>query len=108
MYNKTIWNSGDIITTEKWNNINNNLSLIEAYQLPASIDTENSKIIINKSYSEIKKMLMEGIICYYYLFDNNNYCEIQYINFYNDSYKTLNDFHEENGQMISYYQKESF
>ena len=102
MYNKTIWNSGDIITTEKWNNINNNLSLIEAYQLPTSIDTENNKIIINKSYSEIKKMLMEGIICYYYFFDNvDNYYKIKYITSYNDSYKTLSDFHEENGQMIS-------
>jgi hypothetical protein len=24
-YNKTIWNPGDIITTEKWNNLTNNV-----------------------------------------------------------------------------------
>jgi NADPH-dependent 7-cyano-7-deazaguanine reductase QueF len=47
-------------------------------------------------------MLMEGIICYCYFVDINNIYKIKYITSYNDSYKTLNDFHEENGQMISY------
>ena len=83
MYNKTIWNPGDIITQEKWDNINNNLSILGAYQLPVTIEERegtqpkkvsnlkryqfsNFNIIIHKSYDEITKLLKQGVICWYY------------------------------------------
>ena len=82
---KTIWNPGDIITTEKWNRINNNASpILGAYQLPIEIGesfemTGNSflnsyKITINKSFEEIVDLLKQGIICYFfYQPDENSY-----------------------------------
>lgn len=86
---KTIWNPGDIITTEKWNKINNNASpILGAYQLPIEIENEiesmtklssssflNSyEITINKSFEEITNLLKQGIICYfYYQPDENSY-----------------------------------
>ena len=82
---KTIWNPGDIITTEKWNRINNNASpILGAYQLPIEIGesfemTGNSflnsyKITINKSFEEIVDLLKQGIICYFFYFlDENSY-----------------------------------
>ena len=79
---KTIWNPGDIITTEKWNRINNNASpILGAYQLPIEIGNEiestskkenlssflNSyEITINKSFEEITNLLKQGVICYFY------------------------------------------
>ena len=78
---KTIWNPGDIITTEKWNKINNNASpILGAYQLPIEIghgiksmtkDGSSSflnsyEITINKSFEEITNLLKQGIICYFY------------------------------------------
>lgn len=118
MYNKTIWNSGDIITQEEWNNINNNLSIIGAYQLPVTIEEGNAategtsllkfvsssstiyNITIYKSYNEIIKLLKQGIICYFY---NNLNGEIVYITNYNNTNKTLNnnEFYEENGNMVN-------
>lgn len=99
MYNKTIWNPGDIITQEKWNNINNNLSILGAYQLPVTIEepeeiegpikkVNNLKITIHKSYNEIVKLLKQGVICWYF---NNLDGTINYINQFNDQDKTLNE-----------------
>lgn len=109
MYNKTIWNPGDIITQEKWDNINNNLSILGAYQLPVTIEEaeeeETSKkvnnlkaatlpsspsfnITIHKSYNEITKLLKQGVICWYY---NNLDGAINYITQFNDQGKTLNN-----------------
>lgn len=104
MYNKTIWNSGDIITQEKWNNINNNLSILGAYQLPVTIKERETpplrkvsnlkgyllsfNITIHKSYNEITKLLKQGVICWYY---NNLNNTINYITQFNDQEKTLND-----------------
>ncbi len=116
MYNKTIWNPGDIITQEKWDNINNNLSILEAYQLPVTIEKVEEKkgqikkvnnlkiepssppspfpalpvfnITIHKSYNEISKLLKQGIICWYF---NNLDGTVNYINQFNDQDKTLND-----------------
>lgn len=106
MYNKTIWNSGDIITQEKWDNINNNLSILGAYQLPATIEERetptpppkkvsnlkfyfsNFNITIHKSYNEITKLLKQGVICWYY---NNLDGTINYITQFNDQEKTLRD-----------------
>lgn len=97
MYNKTIWNPGDIITQEKWDNINNNLSILGAYQLPVTIiakptpkvSTSDSQynIIIHKSYNEIIKLLKQGVICWYY---NNLNGTINYIVQFDDFEKTLN------------------
>lgn len=121
MYNKTIWNPGDIITQEKWDNINNNLSIIGAYQLPvtieevevtpsdtpilkssvsSSVSSTDYKITIHKSYNEIIKLLKQGIICYLY---NNLNGVIIYISNYNNTHKTLNNdlFYEENENMVS-------
>lgn len=85
---KTIWNPGDIITTEKWNRINNNASpILGAYQLPIEIGNEiesaiklgssiflNSyEITINKSFEEITNLLKQGIICYFYYQPEQNF-----------------------------------
>ena len=96
MYNKTTWNPGDIITQEKWDNINNNLSILGAYQLPVTIEEReiekktlnNYNITIHKSYSEIAKLLKQGTICWYY---NNLAGTIDYIIQFDDLNKTLND-----------------
>lgn len=91
MYNKTIWNSGDIITQEKWDNINNNLSILGAYQLPVTIevstfDSSYHNITIHKSYDEIVKLLKQGTICWYY---NNLNGTIDYITRFNNYKKQL-------------------
>lgn len=93
MYNKTIWNPGDIITQEKWNNINNNLSILGAYQLPVTIEEVNGKVTvqnttIHKSYDEITKLLKQGVICWYF---NNIDGRINYITEFNDQNRTLNN-----------------
>lgn len=106
MYNKTIWNPGDIITQEKWDNINNNLSLVGAYQLPITIEENGSSsietkvkpvdpipvkttsITIHKTYDEIFEILKQGIICYYY---DNSQKYIYYITEADDTNKTLKD-----------------
>lgn len=107
MYNKTIWNPGDIITQEKWDNINNNLSILGAYQLPVTIEekeeeeqpkkvsnlkwaqsSSNFNITIHKSYDEITKLLKQGVICWYF---NNLKGIINYIIQFDDQNKTLND-----------------
>lgn len=105
MYNKTIWNPGDIITQEKWDNINNNLSILGAYQLPVTIEeleqgpikkvnnlkkafsSPSFNITIHKSYNEITKLLKQGVICWYF---NNLDGTINYITQFNDQDKTLN------------------
>ena len=73
-YKKTIWNSGDIITDEKMNNIINGMASTSlTYQLPIILDNEN--IIINKSFDEILELSNQGIICYFLLdisAENNN------------------------------------
>ena len=105
MYNKTIWNPGDIITQEKWNNINNNLSILGAYQLPVTIEereetqpkkvsnlkgyqSSNFNITIHKSYNEITKLLKQGVICWYF---NNLDSTINYIIQFNDEDRILQD-----------------
>ena len=81
---KTIWNPGDIITTEKWNRINNNSSpILGAYQLPIEIGEsfeiddqpflKSYKITINKSFEEITNLLKQGIICYFYYQPEQDY-----------------------------------
>ena len=98
MYNKTIWNPGDIITQEKWDNINNNLSILGAYQLPVTVEEKEEEasraalvsnsfnITIHKTYNEIVKLLKQGVICWYY---NNLNGTINYILQYFDEDKTL-------------------
>lgn len=57
MYLKTLWNPGDIITTEKWNNINNNLYLHYVYLIPNtfSYSGNDGTIIIPMSLNELKQ-----------------------------------------------------
>lgn len=74
--NKTVWYPGDIITTEKWNKINNNLSILGALQLQVTeIENEESSIAreninsgsiytINKSYKEVIDLIKKGVLCY--------------------------------------------
>lgn len=105
MYNKTIWNPGDIITQEKWDNINNNLSILGAYQLPVTIEekeetqpkkisnlklsqSSNFNITIHKSYDEITKLLKQGVICWYF---NNLDSTINCIDQFDDQNKKLNE-----------------
>ena len=126
MYNKTIWNSGDIITQEKWDNINNNLSILGAYQLPVTVkekEEEQAKkvsnlkitpsssifnITIHKSYNEITKLLKQGVICWYF---NNLNGIINYINHFNDWNKTLYDgegiFYSDDTEMTNIYNEQT-
>lgn len=121
MYNKTIWNPGDIITQEKWDNINNNLSILGAYQLPVTIEEKEEEqpkkisnlklsqsssfnITIHKSYNEITKLLKQGVICWYF---NNLNGTINYITRFYDQNKRLNDsgertFYFYGTEMINY------
>ena len=46
--NKTVWYPGDIITTEKWNKINNNLSILGALQLQIT-EVENEELSLSKA-----------------------------------------------------------
>ena len=100
MYNKSIWNSGDIITTEKWNNIKNNTSLINTYQLPVTCEwnvmNEELHITINKSYNEILNLIQNGVLCYYIEnYNNQEEFYIDYIIGYNGLLIQTNyyDFH---------------
>ncbi len=47
MYAKNIWNPADIITQERWNNIENNVEFNYAFYIPIEIDyseyTENNE-----------------------------------------------------------------
>lgn len=106
---KTIWNPGDIITTEKWNRINNNASpILGAYQLPIEIGNEieniekgssssflnNYEITINKSFEEITNLLKQGIICYfYYQPEPNNYFIVLATGFTNDGRISFFDYY---------------
>ena len=104
---KIIWNPGDIITTEKWNKINNNASpILGAYQLPIEIGESfelqgnsflNSyEVTINKSFEEITNLLKQGIICYFYYQPEQNYNFIalatEFIEYDNDSSITFFDY----------------
>lgn len=83
--NKTIWYPGDIITTEKWNKINNNLSILGALQLQVTkVGNEESPILrvnansgsiytINKSYKEVIDLIKKGVLCYVVM--SNTYTE---------------------------------
>lgn len=75
---KNIWYPGDIITTEKWNRINNNISLPGAYKLSITVEEVSSEsseekklvstsqnITISKSFNEIINLIKQGIICYF-------------------------------------------
>ena len=72
---KNVWYPGDIITTEKWNRINNNISLPGAYKLPITIEEASGEgpreinssynITINKSFNEIINLIKQGVICYF-------------------------------------------
>ena len=73
--NKTVWYPGDIITIEKWNKINNNLSILGALQLQVT-KVENEELpspkkgsiksiyTINKSYKEVIDLIKNGVLCY--------------------------------------------
>lgn len=77
--NKTVWYPGDIITTEKWNKINNNLSILGALQLQVTkVENEElplPKVInesiytINKSYKEVIDLIKKGVLCYIVMSD---------------------------------------
>ena len=78
--NKTVWYPGDIITTEKWNKINNNLSILGALQLQIT-EVENEELslskaidnesiyTINKSYKEVIDLIKKGVCCYIVMSD---------------------------------------
>lgn len=73
-YKRTIWNSGDVITDIKMNNIINNISFTSpiAYRLPIVL-SKDSLLTISKSFNEVKSLIEQGIICYIMINDNNNY-----------------------------------
>ena len=117
---KTIWNPGDIITTEKWNRINNNSSpILGAYQLPIEIGNEIEnmptkggsssflkKITINKSFEEINNLLKQGVICYFYYQPGQNYNFIALAtNFtkYNDNNGSITFFNYDSQKSIVFH-----
>lgn len=78
--NKTVWYPGDIITTEKWNKINNNLSILGALQLQVTEvgneelplpkkEAGGSIYTINKSYKEVIDLIKKGVLCYIVMSD---------------------------------------
>lgn len=71
---KTKWNAGDIITTEKMNNILNNASSINKYQeIQTSFDSDNNNTTYYITEDELKKIQQQGIICYIKQKTDNDY-----------------------------------
>lgn len=66
-YNKTIWKPGDIITTEKWNNLTNNAPSSKIIQIPfESIENEGTtigKLLITSE--QLNNYIQNGYLCYY-------------------------------------------
>ena len=60
-YNKTIWKSGDIITTEKWNNLTNNVPGFKMMQIPFEWMEEEESNSLNEEIIETKVSSLEPI-----------------------------------------------
>lgn len=65
-YNKTTWKTGDIVTAEKMNNIENGIFNInngnfDNFITFSEYDTESGVIVLDKSYNQIAQMINNGI-----------------------------------------------
>ena len=80
-YNKTIWNPGDIITSNKWNKlINNSQNQIElARNLTPQLSSNNNDTIMNISPTVLKQLYENGVICYF-IEPSSVYTNIYYLN----------------------------
>lgn len=68
MYNKTIWNSGDIISSAKWNNLLQNSSFdFKVHQVTYTTNTVSSTTYytFDVTIDEISNLLDSGYICYF-------------------------------------------
>lgn len=102
MFYKTKWNAGDIITTEKMNNILNNISSINKYQeIQTSFDSDNNNTTYYITEDELKKMQQQGIICYIKDKDDNDNYYIDVIANY-DSYFRNYTVNEDGYLVISF------
>lgn len=110
---RKIWKPGDIITTEDYNYIENNSTILGAYRLPVTFTVSNDETIItiSMSYSQIAQLLKQGVICY---FISNNPPIIEYIMRFDDNESCLEGMHglyfypsdETPNTMVAYYYQE--
>ncbi len=68
-YIKTQWKTGDVITSEKLNNIEDGISRTNAIELDLGTTSDN----IGKSFNEIEDGLLSGCLFYYKKYDNTGY-----------------------------------
>ena len=93
-YSKTIWKPGDIITTEKWNNLTNNVpTTLKIIQIPLEL-IENEGETISKlliASEQLNNYIKNGYLCYY-IYDNAFY---YYYDFSNNKYDFIsNGYHQ--------------
>ena len=51
-YEKTTWQSGDVVTSEKLNNIENGIASLDYVILEPTVDTETGYLHLGKSYND--------------------------------------------------------
>lgn len=71
-YNKTIWKPGDIITTEKWNNLTNNIPELKIIQIPLEFMKHAGERRLLITSEQLNNYIKNGYFCYYVL-DNDFY-----------------------------------
>lgn len=52
-YEKTTWQSGDVVTSEKLNNIENGIASLDYVILEPTVDIETGYLYLGKSYNEL-------------------------------------------------------